>query len=85
MRGTSIIWPLNALADPVSVVLGLRFHRARCAVRLVEHKDYGRALMIHWKDWADENRRLPMTVRYEPVKDKNVLDAVFYCSSLPTY
>lgn len=30
---------------------------------VVEHNEYGRALMIHWKDWQDEKRRTAMTVR----------------------
>ena len=52
---------------------------------VIEHKDYGKALMIHWKDWHDEKRRTAMTVRYDPRTDKNVLDAVFRCGALPTY
>ncbi|HET6407253.1 MAG TPA: hypothetical protein VFG14_05185, partial [Chthoniobacteraceae bacterium] len=52
---------------------------------VVEHKEYGRALMIHWKDWHDEKNRVAMTVRYNPAKDKNELDAVFRCESMPTY
>jgi len=51
----------------------------------VEHKEYGRALMIHWKDWNDENRRQAMTVSFDPQSGKNVLDALFRCSSMPTY
>lgn len=41
--------------------------------------------MIHWKDWNDENRRVAMTVTYDPQADKNLLDAVFRCTSMPTY
>lgn len=52
---------------------------------VIEHKDYGRALMIHWKDWHDPKNRVAMTVAYDPVADKNVLDAVFRCAALPTY
>jgi superfamily II DNA or RNA helicase len=52
---------------------------------VIEHKEYGKALMIHWKDWHDEKRRTAMTVRYDPRTDKNVLDAVFRCGALPTY
>lgn len=52
---------------------------------VIEHKEYGRALMIHWKDWNDPKNRLPMTVRYDPHKDKNELEAVFRCGSMPTY
>lgn len=52
---------------------------------LVEHKDYGKALMIHWRDWADEKRREAMVVEYDEAMDKNVLDRVFRCSALPTY
>jgi type III restriction enzyme len=52
---------------------------------VVEHNEYGKALMIHWKDWQDEKRRTAMTVRYDPRTDKNVLDAVFRCGSMPTY
>jgi hypothetical protein len=52
---------------------------------VVEHKEYGKALMIHWKDWQEEKRRTPMTVRYDPRTDKNVLDAVFRCAAMPTY
>ena len=51
----------------------------------VEHKTYGKALMIHWKDWSDPKRRTAMTVTYDPRSDKNVLDAVFRCSATPTY
>lgn len=51
----------------------------------VEHKEYGKALMIHWKDWNDEKNRSAMTVCYDPQTDKNVLDAVFRCTSMPTY
>lgn len=52
---------------------------------VVEHNEYGKALMIHWKDWQDEKRRTAMTVRYDPRTDKNVLDAVFRCGAMPTY
>ncbi|GAA5484184.1 DEAD/DEAH box helicase [Haloferula sargassicola] len=52
---------------------------------VVEHKDYGAALMIHWKDWIEPKKRMAMTVRYNPRKDKNELDAVFRCESMPTY
>jgi hypothetical protein len=52
---------------------------------VVEHKAYGKALMIHWKDWQEEKRRTPMTVRYDPRTDKNVLDTVFRCAAMPTY
>ncbi len=52
---------------------------------VIEHKEYGKALMIHWKDWNDPKNRLPMTVRYDPTKDKNELDAVFRCKAMPTY
>jgi superfamily II DNA or RNA helicase len=52
---------------------------------VIEHKDYGRALMIHWKDWHDPKNRTAMTVIYDPVTDKNVLDAVFRCAAMPTY
>lgn len=52
---------------------------------VVEHAKYGRALMIHWKDWHDEKRRTAMTVRYDSRTDKNVLDAVFRCGAMPTY
>lgn len=52
---------------------------------VIEHKEYGRALMIHWKDWHDSKNRIAMTVAYDPATDKNVLDAVFRCTSLPTY
>ena len=41
--------------------------------------------MIHWKDWNDEDGRVAMTVTYEPQTDKNLLDAVFRCSLMPTY
>jgi hypothetical protein len=51
----------------------------------VEYKEYGKALMIHWKDWNDENRRVAMTVTYDPQTDKNLLDAVFRCASMPSY
>ncbi|MCX6875221.1 MAG: hypothetical protein NTW21_15655, partial [Verrucomicrobia bacterium] len=51
----------------------------------VEHKEYGKALMIHWKDWNDEKNRTAMTVCYDPQTDKNVLDAVFRCTAMPTY
>lgn len=52
---------------------------------VIEHKDYGRALMIHWKDWHDSNKRTAMTVIYDPATDKNVLDAVFRCTAMPSY
>ena len=52
---------------------------------VVEHKEYGKALMIHWKDWHSRENRVAMTVRYNPAKDKNELDAVFRCESMPTY
>jgi len=52
---------------------------------VIEHKEYGRALMIHWKDWHDPKNRMAMTVRYNARKDKNELDAVFRCESMPTY
>ena len=52
---------------------------------VVEHKEYGKALMIYWKDWQDEKRRTAMTVRYDPRTDKNVLDAIFRCGAMPTY
>ncbi|MEI6675807.1 MAG: hypothetical protein WCO57_11595 [Verrucomicrobiota bacterium] len=51
----------------------------------VEHKEYGKTLMIHWKDWPEEKRRAAMTVCYDPRTDKNVLDAVFRCTAMPTY
>jgi superfamily II DNA or RNA helicase len=52
---------------------------------VIEHKDYGRALMIHWKDWHDPKNRVAMTVTYDPAKDQNLLDAVFRCAAMPTY
>lgn len=52
---------------------------------VVEHKAYGRALMIHWQDWHEPRKRTAMTVRYDPRKDKNELDAVFRCEAMPTY
>jgi type III restriction enzyme len=52
---------------------------------VIEHKDYGRALMIHWKDWHDPIHRAAMTVVYDPETDKNVLNAMFRCAALPTY
>lgn len=52
---------------------------------VIEHKEYGRALMIHWKDWHDPKNRMAMTVRYNARKNKNELDAVFRCESMPTY
>jgi hypothetical protein len=52
---------------------------------VIEHKDYGRALMIHWKEWHDPKNRTAMTVTYDPATDKNVLDAVFRCAAMPTY
>lgn len=52
---------------------------------MVEHKDYGKALMIHWRNWADEKSREATTVQYEPETDKNVFGAPFRCSGLPTY
>ena len=52
---------------------------------VIEHKEYGKALMIHWENWHDEKSRRAMTVSYDPQKDNNVLDAVFRCASLPTY
>jgi superfamily II DNA or RNA helicase len=52
---------------------------------VIEHKDYGRALMIHWKDWHDPKNRVAMTVTYDPATDKNLLDAVFRCAAMPTY
>jgi hypothetical protein len=52
---------------------------------VIEHKEYGRALMIHWKDWHDAKNRLAMTVTYDPATDKNVLDAPFRCTAMPTY
>jgi superfamily II DNA or RNA helicase len=52
---------------------------------VIEHKDYGRALMIHWKDWHDPKNRVAMTVAYDPATDQNVLDAVFRCSAMATY
>ncbi len=52
---------------------------------VIEHKDYGKALMIHWKDWHDPKNRVAMTVVHDPATDKNVLDAVFRCASMPTY
>ena len=52
---------------------------------VVEHNEYGKALMIHWKDWHDEKRRTAMTVRYDSRTDTNMLDAVFRCGSMPTY
>lgn len=52
---------------------------------VIEHREYGKALMIHWKDWNDPKNRLPMTVRYDPNLDKNQLDAVFRCDAMPTY
>lgn len=52
---------------------------------VIEHKEYGKALMIHWKDWHDPKNRIPMTVAYDPGADNNVLDAVFRCAAMPTY
>ena len=47
---------------------------------IVEHKSYGKALMLHWKDRKDW-----MTVRYDPQTDKNMLDAMFRPNAMPTY
>jgi superfamily II DNA or RNA helicase len=52
---------------------------------VIEHKDYGRALMIHWNDWHEPNKRTAMTVIYDPATDQNLLDAVFRCKAMPTY
>jgi type III restriction enzyme len=52
---------------------------------VIEHKEYGRALMIHWENWHDRPKRRPMTVAYDPYKDQNFIDKVFYCSSMATY
>ncbi len=52
---------------------------------VIEHKEYGKALMIHWKDWHDPKNRIAMTVTYDPATDKNVLDTVFRCGAMPTY
>lgn len=52
---------------------------------VIEHKDYGRALMIHWKDWHESNKRTAMTVIYDPATDQNLLDAVFRCKAMPSY
>ena len=46
----------------------------------IEHKEYGKALMIHWRDRKDW-----MTVRYDSEKGKNELDAMFRLKSLPSY
>jgi hypothetical protein len=47
---------------------------------VIEHKEYGKALMLHWR-----NREEWMTVRYDPKNDKNKLDAIFRAEALPTY
>lgn len=47
---------------------------------VVEHKEYGKALMLHWR-----NREEWMTVRYDPKSDKNKLDAIFRPEAMPTY
>jgi superfamily II DNA or RNA helicase len=52
---------------------------------VIEHKDYGRALMIHWKDWHEPNKRTAMTVIYDPATDQNLLDAIFRCKAMPSY
>ena len=46
----------------------------------VEHKRYGRVLMLHW-----ENRERWMTVRYDPARDRNATDAVFRLEALAEY
>lgn len=46
----------------------------------VEHKRYGRVLMLHW-----ENRERWMTVRHDPAKDRNLIDAVFRLDALAEY
>ena len=52
---------------------------------VIEHKDYGRALMTHRKDWHNPRNRTVMTVTYDPGKDQNVLEAIFRCAAMPTY
>lgn len=52
---------------------------------LIEHKEYGRALMIHWENWHDRPKRRAMTVAYDPDKDQNFIDKVFRCNSMATY
>ena len=52
---------------------------------VIEHKDYGRALMIHWENWHDEKNRRPMTVAYDPQTDTNQIHAVFRCAAMPSY
>ena len=71
-----------SLSPPKQLVIGSVDSQIKA---MIEHKEYGRALMIHWKDWHDPKNRLAMTVRYNPRKAKNELDAVFRCESMPTY
>jgi superfamily II DNA or RNA helicase len=52
---------------------------------VIEHKEYGRALMIHWENWRERAQRRAMTVGYNPNKDQNFVDKVFRCSSMATY
>ena len=52
---------------------------------VIEHKEYGRALMIQWENWHDRPKRRAMTVAYDPDKDQNFIDKVFRCSSMATY
>jgi superfamily II DNA or RNA helicase len=52
---------------------------------VIEHKEYGRALMIHWENWNDKNHRRAMTVSYDADADKNVINAVFRCAAMATY
>lgn len=46
----------------------------------VEHKRYGRVLMLHWED-----RKRWMTVRHDAQKDRNIIDAVFRLDALAEY
>lgn len=50
----------------------------------VDHKEYGTALIIHWNDRNDENRKKAMTVIFDAQTGKNVLDSIFKCSSRPS-
>ncbi len=52
---------------------------------VIEHKDYGRALMIHWENWQEKTLRRAMTVAYDAQTDTNVIHAVFRCSAMATY
>ena len=52
---------------------------------VIEHKEYGRALMIHWENWHERPRRRAMTVTYDADKDQNFIDQVFRCKAMPTY